>query len=156
MPLPFWLCRYSAYFLCPKVQVTICTLQWTQGSLLFYSIWKVECLEMMPSWCRQVNWGNCGITWLPAQFSVLKTTWKDSSEACATACQNCTVYSVFPSGMRSQSKIAQFNWECLGRFTHKLRQGAPTESSLWISQQFRETASTRTGIAVFRHCSILL
>jgi hypothetical protein len=21
----------------------------------FYSFWKVECLEMMPSWCRQVN-----------------------------------------------------------------------------------------------------
>jgi len=21
---------------------------------LFYSFWKVECLEMMPSWCRQV------------------------------------------------------------------------------------------------------
>jgi len=22
------------------------------------------CLEMMPSWCWQVNWGNCGIPWL--------------------------------------------------------------------------------------------
>jgi hypothetical protein len=22
---------------------------------------EVECLEMMPSWCRQVNRGNCGI-----------------------------------------------------------------------------------------------
>jgi len=21
----------------------------------FYSFWKVECLEMMPSWCRQGN-----------------------------------------------------------------------------------------------------
>jgi len=20
-----------------------------------------RCLEMMPYWCRQVNWGNCGI-----------------------------------------------------------------------------------------------
>jgi hypothetical protein len=38
-----------------------------------------------------------------------KTTGKDSSEACAIACQNCAVYSVFPSGMTSQSKIAQFN-----------------------------------------------
>ena len=33
------------------------------------------------------------------------------------ACQNCTVYSVFPSGMTSHSKIAQFNWECIGRCT---------------------------------------
>ena len=39
----------------------------------------------------------------------------DSSEACATAYKNCTVYAVFPSGMMSHSKIAQFNWECIGR-----------------------------------------
>jgi hypothetical protein len=37
-------------------------------------------------------------------------------EACAIACQNCAVYSVFPSGMTSHSKIAQFNWECIGRY----------------------------------------
>jgi len=35
----------------------------------------------------------------------------------AIACQNCAVYSVFPSGMTSHSKIAQFNWECIGRLT---------------------------------------
>jgi len=34
---------------------------------------------------------------------------KDSSEACAIACQNCAVYSFFSSGMMSHSKIAQFN-----------------------------------------------
>ena len=34
-----------------------------------------------------------------------------SSETCSIACQNCAVYSVFSSGMRSHSKIAQFNWE---------------------------------------------
>jgi len=39
-------------------------------------------------------------------------TGKDSSEACAIACQNCAVYSVFPPGMTSQSRVAQFNWEC--------------------------------------------
>ena len=41
------------------------------------------CLEMMPSWCRQVNWGNCGITWVNcAVLCVWKTTEKDSSQAC--------------------------------------------------------------------------
>jgi hypothetical protein len=30
--------------------------------------------------------------------------------------KNCAVYSVFPSGMTSHSKIAQFNWECIGHF----------------------------------------
>ena len=49
--------------------------------------------------------------------SLWKTTGKDSSEACAIACQNCTVYSVSPSGMISHTKIAQFNWECIGCFT---------------------------------------
>jgi hypothetical protein len=53
-----------------------------------------------------------------AQSSVWKTTGKDSSEACAIACQNCAVYSVFPSGMTSHSKIAQFNWECIAPLTH--------------------------------------
>ena len=48
-----------------------------------------------------------------AQISEWKTTEQDSSEACAIAWQNCTVYSVFPSGMTSHSKIAQFNWECI-------------------------------------------
>ena len=54
-----------------------------------------------------------------AQFSVWKTTGKDSSEACAITCQNFAVYSVFLSGMTSHSKIAQFNWECIGRFRLK-------------------------------------
>jgi len=37
------------------------------------------------------------------------TTGKDSSEGCAIASQNCTVYSVFASVMKSHNKIAQFN-----------------------------------------------
>jgi len=61
------------------------------------------------------NWTEC--VWdLPgwtAQFPVWKTNGKDSTEACAIACQNCAVYSVFPSGMTSYSKIAQLNWECI-------------------------------------------
>ena len=86
------------------------------------SFWKVDCLEMMPSWYRQVNWGNCGIpcvntvgfhVWT-AQLFVWNKTGNDSSEVCAIACQNCTVYTVFPSGMKSHSKIDQFNWECIG------------------------------------------
>jgi len=54
-----------------------------------------------------------------AQFSVWNTTEKDSSEACIIACQNCAVYSVFPSGMTLHSKIAQFKWECIASFRQK-------------------------------------
>ena len=50
-----------------------------------------------------------GFPELTAQFSVCKTTGKDSSEDCAIACQNCATYTVFPSGMTSHSTIAQCN-----------------------------------------------
>jgi len=74
----------------------------------------IECLEMMPSWCRQENWGNYRIPWVNcAVLCVWKTTVNDSSEACAFANQNCADYSVFRSGMKSHSKITQFNWECV-------------------------------------------
>ena len=56
-----------------------------------------------------------------AQFCVCKTTEKDISEACATACQNCVVYSVCPSVMTSHSNIAKFSWEWIGRLTLKRR-----------------------------------
>jgi len=67
-----------------------------------------------------------------------KTTGKDSSEACAIACQNCAVYSIFPSRMTSLSNIAQFTWECIGRFRRHRRNFrrhgdlAPGISDLWV------------------------
>ena len=68
----------------------------------------------MPSWCRQVNWGNCGIRWMNCAVLCVKDYWK--GQLWDLACQNCAVYSVFPLGMTSHSKIARFNWECIGRF----------------------------------------
>jgi hypothetical protein len=55
-----------------------------------------------------------GFPELTAQFSVWKTTGKDSPEAWTIACQYCAVYSVFPWGMTSHCKIAQFNWQYIG------------------------------------------
>ena len=64
-------------------------------------------------WCLLASEETAGFPeWTP-QFCVRKTTRKDSSEACAIVCQNCAVYSVFPSGLTSHSKIAQFNWQCI-------------------------------------------
>ena len=45
-----------------------------------------------------------------------KTTWKDSSEECAIAFQNRSVYSVFPSGMTSRSKKSLSLVECTAPF----------------------------------------
>jgi len=36
----------------------------------------IECLEMMPSWCRQVNWGKCGIPWVNCAVLCVKDNWK--------------------------------------------------------------------------------
>ena len=90
-----------------------------QVSLQVYQFFvsSVCLLVRVTSWYWQVNWGNCGIPWVNCEVSVWRTTGKDSSEACAITCQNCAVYSVFPSGMMSHSKIAQFNWQCIAPFT---------------------------------------
>jgi len=62
-----------------------------------------------------------------------KTTGNDSSEACAIACQNCVVFSVFPSVVTSHSKIAQFNWECIGHFRKESGlKGFPFEFTLFV------------------------
>ena len=36
----------------------------------------IECLEMMPSWCGQLNWGNCGIPWVNCAVLCVKDDWK--------------------------------------------------------------------------------
>jgi hypothetical protein len=87
---------------------------------------------MMPLWHRQVNWENCGILWVNCAVLYVKDDWKDSSEACSIACQNCAVYSVFPSGTKSHSKIDQLNWECIGSFW-RCRQCDTSKCCVWLA-----------------------
>jgi hypothetical protein len=35
-----------------------------------------DCLDMMPSWCRQVKWGKCGIPWVNCAVLCVKDNWK--------------------------------------------------------------------------------
>ena len=35
-----------------------------------------KCLEMMSSWCRQINWANCGIPWVNCAVLCVKDDWK--------------------------------------------------------------------------------
>jgi hypothetical protein len=37
---------------------------------------EVECLEMMPTWCRKVNWVHCGIPWVNCAVLCVKDDWK--------------------------------------------------------------------------------
>jgi hypothetical protein len=62
-----------------------------------------------------------------------------TAEACAVGCQNCAVCSVFPSGMTSHSKIAQFNWECIGRCAEDCGWCECNFCSCLINRQFEHT-----------------
>jgi len=74
-----------------------------------------ELLDVNVSWDDAVVVSAGKLRKLWDSLSVWKTPGKDSSEACVVTCQNSAVYAVFPSGMTSHSKIAQFNCECIGR-----------------------------------------
>jgi hypothetical protein len=43
---------------------------------LLNELLRVECLEMMPLWCQQVNRGNCGIPWVNCTVLCVKDDWK--------------------------------------------------------------------------------
>jgi hypothetical protein len=85
--------------------------------LIFWMNCKNQMLVLSVLWlCHRgvgkVTKKTVGFSEWTAQFSVWKTTGKDSSEACNSACQNCAIYSVCPSGVTSHIKTAQFNWWC--------------------------------------------
>ena len=106
----------------------------------------MECLEMMPSWCGQWNWGNCGTAWLNctvlSERRLERTVLRPALLPVKTAqftqffCQAWRLLLIlqcfdrlvafhfpsvivashyFPCCMTSHTKIAQFNWECIGR-----------------------------------------
>ena len=86
--------------------------------ICWMNCWKRMCLETMQSWCRKGK---------PRKM------WDSLSELRSSLCERrlertvlrpallpvktAQFTEVFPSGMTSKSKIAQFNWECMGRFT---------------------------------------
>jgi len=73
------------------------------------------CLEMMPSWCGQVNWGNCGILWVNCAVLCVKDDWTGPFWGLRYCLSKLRSLFVFRSGMTSHNKIAQFNWQCIAR-----------------------------------------
>jgi hypothetical protein len=71
----------------------------------------------MPSWCGQVNWGNCGIPWVNCALLCLKDDWKEQFWGLRYCLSKLRSFLTFPLGMTSHSKIVQFNWECIGNST---------------------------------------
>jgi hypothetical protein len=67
--------------------------------------------EMMPSWCRQVNWRNCGIPGVNCAVLCVKDDWKGQFWALRYCLSKLRSLLSFSSGMTSHINIAQFNWE---------------------------------------------
>jgi len=76
-----------------------------------------------------------GVSWdyaIVVSAGRVRKLWDSPSEVGSSICErrqfwglrhclsNCALYSVSQSGMTSHSKIAQFNWECIGRLRGKL------------------------------------
>ena len=71
------------------------------------------CLEMTPSWFRQVNWGNCKIPLMNCAVLCVKDDSKGDFWGLRCYLSKLrSLLSFSPSGMTSNSKIGQFNWEC--------------------------------------------
>jgi hypothetical protein len=68
---------------------------------------------MMPSWCRQINWGNCGIPWVNCAVLCVKDDRIGQFWGLRYCLSKLRSLHSFPSGMTSHSKIAQFNWESI-------------------------------------------
>jgi len=87
---------------------------------------------MIPSWCGQVNWGNCGIPWVNCAVMCVKDDWKRQFwglRYCPSKLRS--LLSFFPSGITSHSKVAQFNWECIWRLRQWSLRHNKSKSTIW-------------------------
>ena len=82
-----------------------------------------DCFEMMPSWCRQVNWGNCGIPWVNCAILCERRLERTVLRPALLPVKTAQFTQFFPSGMTSHSKITQFNWQCIAPFNGETRWG---------------------------------
>jgi hypothetical protein len=97
----------------------------------------VEYLEMMPSRCRQVNWGNCGISWVNCAVLCVKDDWEGkfwSLWYCLSKLRSLFSFSV---RYESHNKIAHFNWEGIGRFNCSRREVMQSNDSSWTGGQYQ-------------------
>jgi len=102
------------------------------------------------SWCRQVNWRNCGIPDWTAQFPVWKMTEKYSSEARAICPPKLRSLLSFSVMYDVTNKIAHFNWECVGRFRPCSHWDRQNEYTYKLKEIKREVVSF-TWYALTKH-----
>jgi hypothetical protein len=108
---------------------------------------------MMPSWCRQVNWENCGIPWMNCAVLCVKDDWKGQFWGLRYCLSKLRSSLSFPSGMTSHSKIAQFNWKCIAPLTAELtRQGL--RSVLYFTSVFLLHFRTTLSYGHFSPCYV--
>jgi hypothetical protein len=76
-------------------------------------------LVRVTSWCRQVNWGNCGIPWVSCAVLCVKDDCKGQFWGLRYCLSKLRSLLSFPASYDVTSKIAHFNWECIGRLILK-------------------------------------
>jgi hypothetical protein len=69
----------------------------------------------MPSWCRQVTWGNCGISWVNCAVLCMKDDLKGQFFRPALLPVKTAQFTQLFHQVWRHTKVAQFNWECIGR-----------------------------------------
>jgi len=87
---------------------------------------------MMRAWCRQVNWGNCGIPWVNCTVLCVKDDWKGQFWGLRYCLSKPRSLLSFFRQVWRHSKIAQFNWACIGRYTPL--DGADKYPSHWVQR----------------------
>jgi hypothetical protein len=87
---------------------------------LLNELLEIDVIGMMLSWCWQVNWGNCGISEVNCAILCVTDGLKRQFWGMRYCLPTLSSLLSFLSGMMSYLKIAQFNWECIGRFTETM------------------------------------
>jgi hypothetical protein len=139
-----WLCKKTA-------RKTALNVLWHSTGfppgLSVFVVSSVCLLVRMTSWCRQVNWGNCGVPCVNCAVFYVKDGWKGRSWGLRYCLSK--LRSFLCEGMTSHSKIAQINGECIGRCRQQKGQkwksslnsscrrlGVPQRRSLRCCEQF--------------------
>jgi len=78
----------------------------------------IECLEMMPSLCQQVNCWNCGIPWVNCAVLCVKDDWKEQFWHLRYCLSKLRSLVSFSFSYDVTSTLAQFKWECMLPFNN--------------------------------------
>ena len=125
-----------------------CTKNWTECSLHSTGFPSVLSVFFVSSVCllvrvtvvdkTRLSFAVCGIPWVNCAVIYVKEEWKGPFSSLRYCLSKLRSLLSFPSGMTSHSKVAQFNWECIG---HTL-QGYTNTSGISVADSKNKSYNT--------------